>query len=151
MPTKSEDEVQLIKKRHVGNDFVHIIWSEHDRAYRPWTLPSQFNFVHIIIYPLNDLLFRIQIFSKEKCSGTIIPEIGPLQDGMIVDKLSLGPLVRQTAINANKACRYNQAGYKKPYLTRRDLVNEIIEKSKPKQQSSEEFNSDFFQLNHINI
>mmetsp|Transcript_11261 Transcript_11261/g.42165 ORF Transcript_11261/g.42165 Transcript_11261/m.42165 type:complete len:1524 (-) Transcript_11261:2260-6831(-) len=146
MPTKEDDSVQLIKKRHVGNDFVHIIWSEHDRAYRPWTLPSQFNFVHIIIYPLTDLLYRIQIFSKDKCAGTVIPDIGPLQDGMVVDKFSLGPLVRQTSVNANKACRYNQSGYKKPFLTRRDLVNEIIDKSKPRNSGPTDFYADLLRV-----
>jgi hypothetical protein len=29
MPTKANDPQQINKKRHVGNDFVHIVWNEH--------------------------------------------------------------------------------------------------------------------------
>jgi hypothetical protein len=57
---------QVAKKRHVGNDFVHIVWSEHKRDYNPDTIVSQFNDAHIVIYPLPSGLFRIQIFKKEK-------------------------------------------------------------------------------------
>lgn len=103
MPTKANDNQQIHKKRHIGNDFVHIVWSEHDRDYRPWTIVSQFNFVHIVIYPLKYPMFRVQIFTK--------PEVGlfgPLMDGMVIDKAHLPSLVRLTAINANKTVRYNQ-------------------------------------------
>ena len=133
MPTKENDSQQIHKKRHVGNDFVHIVWSEHDRDYRPWTIVSQFNNVHIVIYPLKDPFFRIQIFTKPD-----VALFGPLLDGMVVDKQHLGTLVRLTAINANKAVRYAQQGYKKPYPTRRDMLNEICERFK-KQTSNEEF------------
>src|SRR3989338_4974602 len=109
MPTNDSDEQQIHKKRHVGNDIVHIVWSEHDREYRPWTISSQFNFVHIVVYPLDNGLFRVQIFTKEDVS----PVIGPLLDGMVVEKRVLAPLVRQTAINANRAVRYKQEGYKR--------------------------------------
>jgi hypothetical protein len=134
MPNKENDNQQIHKKRHVGNDNVHIVWSEHDRDYRPWTITSQFNFVHIVIYPLQYPLFRVQIHTKEN-----VPLFGPLLDGMIVDKESLAPLVRMTAINANKAVRYQQAGYKKPYPTRRELINEIVERFKPAKTTNEEF------------
>jgi hypothetical protein len=134
MPNKENDNQQIHKKRHVGNDNVHIIWSEHDRDYRPWTITSQFNFVHIVIYPLQYPLFRIQINTKEN-----VPLFGPLLDGMVVDKESLAPLVRMTAINANKAVRYQQPGYKKPYPTRRELINEIVERFRPVKTTNEEF------------
>lgn len=52
----------VMQKRHVGNDFVHIIWSEHLRDYNPLTITSQFNEAHIIIYPLANGLFRIQTY-----------------------------------------------------------------------------------------
>jgi hypothetical protein len=134
MPTKPNDQQQIHKKRHIGNDIVHIVWNEHDRDYRPWTITSQFNFVHIVIYPLKDPLFRIQIFSKPE-----VPSFGPLMDGMIVDKKSLAPLVRMTAVNANKAVRYNTDGYNKPYPTRRALINEIIDRYKMSNMKNEDF------------
>jgi hypothetical protein len=56
MPTSVTDEQQLHIKRQVGNDHVHIVWCEDQRDYRPNTIMSYFNHVHIVIYPLKDLL-----------------------------------------------------------------------------------------------
>lgn len=134
MPTKPNDQQQIHKKRHIGNDIVHIVWSEHDRDYRPWTITSQFNFVHIVVSPLKDPFYRIQIFTKPE-----VPLFGPLTHGMIVDKMALAPLVRMTAINANKAVRYSTEGYNKPYPTRRAYVNEISERFKMNNVKNEDF------------
>lgn len=56
----------ISQKRHVGNDTVHIVWSEHGRNYSPNTITSQFNDAHVIIYPLHNGLYRIQIAKKDK-------------------------------------------------------------------------------------
>ena len=34
MPTDEDDEQQISKKKHVGNDHVNIIWSENFKEYR---------------------------------------------------------------------------------------------------------------------
>jgi len=47
---------------------VQIIWSEHKRDYNPSTITSQFNDAHVIIYPLSNGLFRIQVYKKDKVS-----------------------------------------------------------------------------------
>lgn len=128
-----EDPQNLYRKRYLGNDFVHIIWSEHDRDYRPWTILSSVITYHIVIYPIkNSGLFRIQIFIKPG-----FPMVGPLINGCIVDKLSLGPLVRMTAINANKAVKQKLKLAKRPYTIRKDFIEEVINKFKP--QKSEEY------------
>ena len=54
------------QKRHVGNDNIHIVWSEHRRDYNPATITSQFNDAHIVIYPLDNGLNRVQVFKKDK-------------------------------------------------------------------------------------
>jgi hypothetical protein len=66
MPTAEDDPQQIHKKRHVGNDNVHVIWSNHKRDYSPTTITSQFNDAHIVVYPMSNGLFRIQIFKKAK-------------------------------------------------------------------------------------
>ena len=52
MPTDLEHDPQCVnKKRHVGNDYVNIIFNESGS---PWvfnTIPSQFNYVSIVITP----------------------------------------------------------------------------------------------------
>jgi hypothetical protein len=53
---------------------------------------------------------------------------------MLVDKKALGPLVRLTAMNAQRACRcagsYNKE-YKKPFPARKEMINDIIQKCTP--------------------
>ena len=50
--------------RHLGNDEVHIVWSEHSRDYRRGIIPTEFGDITIVIYPLDTGLFRIQIIKK---------------------------------------------------------------------------------------
>ena len=54
--------------RHLGNDEVHIVWSEHWRDYRRTIFKTQFADVVIIVYPLPTGLFRIQIQKKPNVS-----------------------------------------------------------------------------------
>ena len=57
----------------MGNDEVHIVWSEHWRDYRRTIFKTQFADVLIIIYPLQNKLFRIQINKKQNvCSKHIL-------------------------------------------------------------------------------
>ena len=60
MPSSS-DESLLSKTRHLGNDEIHVVWSEHWRDYRRGILPTEFCDVLIIIYPLPNQLYRIQV------------------------------------------------------------------------------------------
>ena len=54
--------------RHLGNDEVHIVWSEHSRDYRRGIIPTDFGDVVIIIYPLLSGLYRIHIDKKPEVS-----------------------------------------------------------------------------------
>ena len=104
IPTKPSDPQQIDKKRHVGNDYVHIVWSDNaNQSYDPSTITSHFNDVQIVIYPLRKTqrgLFVIKIHAKDK-----VPPFGPLQSGMVIHQADLARLVRQTAMNANRVCR----------------------------------------------
>ncbi len=44
---------------------MHIVWSEHWRDYRRTIFKTQFADVLIVIYPLPNKLFRIQIIKKQ--------------------------------------------------------------------------------------
>ncbi|KAJ1967282.1 Tuberous sclerosis 2-like protein, partial [Dispira parvispora] len=53
MPTNLQHDPQCnLKKRHVGNDYVRIIYNESGQAYRFDTIRCDFNFVNIVIEPL---------------------------------------------------------------------------------------------------
>lgn len=121
MPTDQTDDQLVSKKRHVGNDIVHIVWSDHWRDYRHDTMLTHFNFIIIVIYPLTAGIFRIQILKK------INVDCGPLQDGMVVPAHLLPSLVRQTAIHANQQIRFvKHPNYEKQTQQRKKNIQEII-------------------------
>jgi hypothetical protein len=128
MPTSVKEPQQIHKKRHVGNDHVNVIWTEHTRDYFKNTIVSQFNFVHIVIYPLSNGLFRVDVHTKERNMAVF----GPLCDGMIVSEHILGPLVRMTAVNGNRIVRGMSTGYSKPFVSRKHLIQEIAGRYKTK-------------------
>ncbi len=122
MPT-TEDPQQIHKKRHVGNDNVHIVWSEHLRDYNPRTIVSEFNDAHIVIYPLPNGLFKIHVYQKEN-----VELFGPLMHGMCVSKILLPALTRATCIMANKYVRYTHEGYVTPFANRKRVLTQIVER-----------------------
>jgi hypothetical protein len=70
MPTNLEDDPQCTnKKRHIGNNFVNIIWNESGLPYKFDTFPSQFNSVNILITPENKL---VATEAESKTDGTSI-------------------------------------------------------------------------------
>ena len=125
MPTSSSEPGQIHKKRHVGNDNVHVVWTEHLRDYNPRTIISEFNDVHIVVYPLLNGLFKIHVFQKEN-----VELFGPLMHGMCVTKESLPFLIRATCVMANKYVRYTFEGYETPYRSRKKVLSQIVERHK---------------------
>lgn len=105
MPTDSPEAI-LTKTRHLGNDEVHIVWSEHYRDYRRDILPTEFCDVLIIIYPLKSGLFRVTVNRKPD-----VPWFGPLCEESVVGGVCLANLVRATAINASRAKRMSLSFY----------------------------------------
>ena len=124
MPT-TDDPQQIHKKRHVGNDNIHVIWSEHLRDYNPRTIVSEFNDAHIVLYPLPNGLFKVHIYQKEN-----VDLFGPLMHGMCVTKGLLAILIRQTSLMANKYVRYTHEGYVTPFTSRRRVLAQMVERHK---------------------
>jgi len=120
MPSHNQDAL-LQKMRHLGNDEVHIVWSEHSRDYRRGIIPTEFCDVLIIIYPLPNKLFRIQISRKPD-----VPFVGPLFNECIVDGKILPGLVRSTALNASRATRSTIPHYLTFYEERSKALETII-------------------------
>ncbi|OHT16711.1 hypothetical protein TRFO_12969 [Tritrichomonas foetus] len=95
LPTVNDDLQQIYKKRHIGNDHIHIVWSVNEKTYSPATITSQFNQAHIIVYPLESALFRVEVRWKPGMNW-----FGPLRHTTIVKKSALPSLVRATAKSA---------------------------------------------------
>ena len=108
MPTNVDADPQCYgKKRHIGNDFVMLVFNESGSPHYSFhTLPSQFNFVNILIRPIPNStasdgiggdLFELSMQCRED-----MPEMGPLIEPKIVSNVgSVATFLRQVAIHAN--------------------------------------------------
>ncbi|XDC64555.1 hypothetical protein R6Z07M_015737 [Ovis aries] len=120
MPSDSDDSLTK-KLRHLGNDEVHIVWSEHTRDYRRGIIPTEFGDVLIVIYPMKNHMFSIQIMKKPE-----VPFFGPLFDGAIVNGKVLPIMVRATAINASRALKSLIPLYQNFYEERARYLQTIL-------------------------
>ncbi|XP_041132430.1 ral GTPase-activating protein subunit alpha-1-like isoform X8 [Polyodon spathula] len=120
MPPDSDDSLTK-KLRHLGNDEVHIVWSEHTRDYRRGIIPTEFGDVLIVIYPMKNHTYSIQIMKKPE-----VPFFGPLFDGAIVDGKILPTMVRATAVNASRALKSLIPLYQNFYEERARYLETIV-------------------------
>ncbi|XP_051002270.1 ral GTPase-activating protein subunit alpha-1 isoform X1 [Acomys russatus] len=121
MPSDSDDSLTK-KLRHLGNDEVHIVWSEHTRDYRRGIIPTEFGDVLIVIYPMKNHMYSIQIMKKPE-----VPFFGPLFDGAIVNGKVLPIMVRSTAINASRALKSLIPLYQNFYEERARYLQTIVQ------------------------
>lgn len=140
----TDDESLNRKLRHLGNDEIHIVWSEHGRDYRRGIIPTEFGDVIIVIYSMLTFsgYYRIQILSKPE-----VPIFGPLFDNCIVHQTNLAPLVRATAINASRAKRLDMPHYLAHFEERSRLIEAIVQNHKAR-LSFEDFAVQLYQLNY---
>ncbi|PNF30190.1 Ral GTPase-activating protein subunit alpha-2 [Cryptotermes secundus] len=124
MPSSSQESL-LQKTRHLGNDEVHIVWSEHSRDYRRGIIPTEFCDVLIVIYPLPNRLYRVQVSRKSE-----VPYFGPLFNESIVDDKVLPGLVRASAIGASRAKRSMLPFYQNYYEERAKSLETVVRNHK---------------------
>lgn len=96
----SDRALAMSKKRHIGNDFVHVVYKESDAEYDVATLSGQFNDVHIVVQPLNDREYRTHVRAKPG-----LKPFGPLHGTQVVSSAEVAACVRLTCLNANLACQ----------------------------------------------
>lgn len=114
MPTNFDNDPSCVnKKRHIGNDFVNIIFNRSNIPFNFDTIPSQFNFVNIVISPVcriandskvvnlgsahyDNLFYYVQVISKPG-----FPEISPAAAPKVISGKNLAAFVRFLALNAS--------------------------------------------------
>lgn len=131
MPTNLVHDPQCImKKRHIGNDFVNIIFNDSGMPFKFDTFPSEFNYVNIVITPESRASFvatreknaaktkrRSQddkqergwreheedapFFKVQVLSKENFPEISPCAAAKMVDLKALPDFIRLLALNAS--------------------------------------------------
>ena len=128
MPTNMDDDPQCIyKKRHIGNDFVNVIYNDSGMPFNFDTFSSQFNFINIVITPelvasgvsvseevgsartsshgadlygradMKDVVF----YRVQTVGSSWFPQISPAATPMTVSAKVLPGFVRQLALNAS--------------------------------------------------
>ncbi|KAG0000864.1 hypothetical protein BGZ79_005377 [Entomortierella chlamydospora] len=130
------------------HDQVAIVWVEdRERMVNLLPLIDQSSMVFILIHPLDGdsagglFWIRILIQGAHTTAGSVRLAanplmIGPLADGMLVSRHSLGSLVRNTAISADKACRLMTDNYTEPCVVRARYIQEILQMHQPEEPES---------------
>ena len=141
LETNFNDSQQLEKKKYVGNDSVHIVWSENDREYKPGTITGAFNFAHLIVYPMRSGLYKISIEKKRDEKKELVKFFGPLIKGMVLPMEVLPALLRYTAMNARKSITFKQLKMFNPISERIKTIEKIVNKytALPKNKSDQQF------------
>ncbi|KAJ7584915.1 hypothetical protein C8J56DRAFT_949352 [Mycena floridula] len=106
MPARQDDPNCTYKKRHIGNDFVRIVWNDSGIPYRFDTLSTDFQFANIVIEPHS--LGAIAAFSNnfhenEYFKVTVqgaerMPEFTPIGQYKLISAENLPLLVRQLSL-----------------------------------------------------
>lgn len=109
MPNMKNDKLRNNKKRHIGNDYVNIVYNDSGEEYQITTLRSELNFVNIIIEPLDCETNAVTIVTKESkkadakevITADIAEALG--QEAKIISDKKVASLVRLMAIHCNLA------------------------------------------------
>lgn len=148
MPTNLEHDPQCIgKKRHIGNDFVNIIFNNSGLPFKFDTFPSEFNYVNIVIIPesrasfvatrlrshghVENAFYKVQVMSKPG-----FPEISPAAETKIISLAALPGFIRLLALNASvfSLVWANRAGgeHVSSWRNRLREINKLRERYGPK-------------------
>uniref|UniRef100_A0A914YG23 Rap-GAP domain-containing protein n=1 Tax=Panagrolaimus superbus TaxID=310955 RepID=A0A914YG23_9BILA len=117
--TQLSGDAQM-KMKHLGNDEVHVVWSENPRqSYRRELLATRFCDVLIVLYPVSPVLIRVHIETQNQ-----LLLCGPLLDGAIIHTKQVASLVRDTVINASRAYRLAQKDCDRPNKLREKVFEQ---------------------------
>uniref|UniRef100_A0A8D2ZRL4 Tuberin n=1 Tax=Scophthalmus maximus TaxID=52904 RepID=A0A8D2ZRL4_SCOMX len=103
MPNRESDKGCCNKKRHIGNDFVMVVYNDSGEDYKLGTIKGQFNFVEVIIKPLDYECNLVTLQCRKDLEGLVDTTVAK-----IVSDRNLPLLVRQMALHANMASLVHQ-------------------------------------------
>ncbi|CAK5049731.1 unnamed protein product [Meloidogyne enterolobii] len=131
------DATQRLK--HLGNDEVHVVWSENTKPYRRDMIATRFCDVLIVLYLSSPVLLRVHIEVQDPRL-----QFGPLFDGIYffsrIIELIIGAcvhisqastLVRETVLNASRAYRNLRVECDRPNKYRERVFRDTKKMLKP--------------------
>ncbi|XP_037363679.1 tuberin isoform X2 [Talpa occidentalis] len=104
MPTKDGDRQRCDKKRHLGNDLVSIVYNDSGEDFKLGTIKGQFNFVHVIITPLDYECNLVSLQCRKDMEGLVDTSVAK-----IVSDRNLPFVARQMALHANMASQVHHS------------------------------------------
>ncbi|XP_028904731.1 tuberin isoform X3 [Ornithorhynchus anatinus] len=104
MPTKDLDKNRCDKKRHLGNDFVTIVYNDSGEDFKLGTIKGQFNFVHVLITPLDYQCNLVTLQCRKDMEGLVDTSVAK-----IVSDRNLPFVARQMALHANMASQVHHS------------------------------------------
>uniref|UniRef100_A0AAY4EAJ4 Tuberin n=1 Tax=Denticeps clupeoides TaxID=299321 RepID=A0AAY4EAJ4_9TELE len=132
MPNKESDKGCCNKKRHIGNDFVVVVYNDSSEEYKLGTIKGQFNFVEVVIKPLDYESNLVTLQCRKDLEGLVDTSVAK-----IVSDRNLPLLVRQMALHANMASLVHQNrsnpsdAYASKWLARLRHIKRIRTRSRP--------------------
>ncbi|XP_077299280.1 TSC complex subunit tuberin isoform X2 [Arctopsyche grandis] len=100
MPNNSSDPECNEKRKHIGNDYVSIVYNESGEDFLIQTIKGQFNFACIIIEPLDHGTNKVTIKTKDEVK---VKEFLNQTEPKIISDQNVALLARQLALHANLA------------------------------------------------
>ncbi|KXT07130.1 hypothetical protein AC578_2378 [Pseudocercospora eumusae] len=114
MPNDAHDPKMSIinKKRHIGNDFVNIVFNTSGHEFDFNTFPSAFNYVYIVITPSERTSFlqareftcakdkKERFYNVRVLNRPGFPSLSSAGERKVISGASLGGYVRNLALNA---------------------------------------------------
>lgn len=96
MPTKESDPKCNEKKKHIGNDYVSIVYNESGEKYDMNTIRGQCNYACVVVEPIEMNTSKISILTRP----TIANYIGNTEPKIVSDR-NAPLLARQLALHAD--------------------------------------------------
>lgn len=116
-----EDNLLRNRKRHVGNDYVHVIYTERDASlmrrtagsmwdgnvYTNSIIGGEFGLVTIFVdnLPASPMFSRVTVQTKQSLQGNDTEKLSVLRGSYIIPQDLTANAVRQIAIRADILCR----------------------------------------------
>ncbi|KAL1488930.1 hypothetical protein ABEB36_014716 [Hypothenemus hampei] len=143
MPNQDSDPNSVNKKKHIGNDFVNIVYNESGEEFDIKTIKSQFIFASIIIQPLDHGINRVTVKIKDELKDFAM--LG--SDAKVVSDQNVAILTRQLALHANLAslvARSLQSRPNDPYASNwlerlrqiKNIRRKVVDERKNEEQSN---------------
>nr|XP_033818858.1 tuberin isoform X2 [Geotrypetes seraphini] len=104
MPNNDMDPGRSNKKRHVGNNFVNVIYNDSGEFFKLGTIRGQFNFVHVVIKPLDYESNLVTLQCRKDMEGLVDTSVAK-----IVSDKNLPFLARQMALHSNMASQVHHS------------------------------------------